>query len=66
MEHDESSDKRKFHSTKCLHKKIKAFLYQQLKSTPESSRGGKKEEARTTKRGRKQEIIEIRAEINLL
>jgi hypothetical protein len=43
MRHKESSAKRNVHSTKCLHKEITKFSYQQFKSIPESSRGKKKE-----------------------
>ena len=42
MGHNGSSAKRKVHSTKCLHKKIKKFSYQKFKSTPESYRKKKK------------------------
>jgi hypothetical protein len=34
--------KRKVHTTKCLHKEIRKFSYQQFKSTSESSRGKKR------------------------
>ena len=61
MGHNESSAKRKVHSTKCLHKEIRIFSYQQFKTTPASSR---KKEASSPKRNRRHEII--RAEINQL
>ena len=38
MKHNESSVKRKIHSTKCLHKEIGAIPKKQLNSKPESSR----------------------------
>jgi hypothetical protein len=60
----ESSDRRPIWSTKCLHKEIREFSYQQFKSTPESSR--KKRETSTPKRSRRQEIIKIGAEIYYL
>jgi hypothetical protein len=38
MGHNESSAKRKTHSTECLQKETGESIYYQLKSTPESSR----------------------------
>ena len=64
MGHNENRAKRKVHSTKCLHKEIRKFSYQQFKSTPESSR--KKKEANTPKGSKRQEIIKIRAKTNQL
>ena len=63
MRHNENSAKRVDHSTKCLHKEIRKFLYKQFKSTPECSR---KRKASTPKRSRRQEIIKIRTETNQL
>ena len=63
MGHNESSAKRKVHSTKCLHKEIRMFSYHQFKTTPASSR---KKEASTPKRNRRHEIIKVRAEIHQL
>jgi hypothetical protein len=37
MGHNASSAKRNFHTTNCLHKEIRKFAYQQLKSISESS-----------------------------
>lgn len=36
--HNESGDKRKVHSTKCLHKEFGEISYQQGNNIPESSR----------------------------
>jgi hypothetical protein len=63
MEHNESSAKSKVHSTKCIHKETKMFLYQQFKSTLESSR---EKEANTLTWSRRQKISKIRAEVNQL
>jgi hypothetical protein len=38
MEHNESSAKRKTHSSKCLQKETGQRIHQQLDSIPESSR----------------------------
>ena len=49
MEHNESSGKRKTHSSKCLQKKSRQSLHYQFDSRPESS---KHKEANTPKRSR--------------
>ena len=38
MGHNESSDKRKVYSAKCLRKEFRKILYEQINSTPEISR----------------------------
>jgi hypothetical protein len=60
MIHIGSSAKSNVHSLKSIHKEIRKFSYQQFNKTPESSRI---KEISTLKRKR-QEIINIRAEIN--
>jgi hypothetical protein len=65
MGHNESSAKRKIHSAKCLHNKIRKFSCQQFRSTYQSSRR-KKEIENTLKRSRNQEIIKIKPEKNQL
>ena len=61
MGHNESSAKRKVHSTKCPFKENGESTYWTLNSTPESS--GKKE-ADSPRKSRRQEIIKLRAKIN--
>ena len=61
MEHNESSGKRKTHSSKCLQKKSRQSLHYQFDSRPESS---KHKEANTPKRSRQWKIIKFRAEFN--
>jgi hypothetical protein len=50
MGQNESSAKRKAYSTKCQHKEIRKFSYQQFKSESESS-GGKKKKKQAHQRG---------------
>jgi hypothetical protein len=61
MRHNESSPKRKTHSSKCIQKETGKSLHQQLDSTAESS---KQKEANTSKSSRWQEIIKCMAEVN--
>jgi len=61
MGHNESSAKRKTHSSEGLQKEIEESIHQHLDSMPESSRTKK---ANTPRRSRRQEIIKLRAEIN--
>ena len=62
MGHNESSAKKKVHSTKCPIKENGEITHWRLNSTPESS--GKKTEADSPRRSRRLEIIKLRAEIN--
>ena len=62
MGHNESSAKRKVHSTKCPIKENGKRTYWRLNNTPESS--GEKKEADSPRRSRRLEIIKLRAEIN--
>ena len=55
MGFNESSAKRKTHSSECLHKAIGKIICYQLNSTSESSR--EKKDANTPKTSRWQEII---------
>ena len=48
MGQNEGTAKRKVHSTKCLHKEIRKFSYQQFKSTPKNSRKKKKDKEANT------------------
>ena len=66
MRHNKCRAKRKVQNIMSLHKEIRKSPYQQFKSTPERCREKKKKEASTPNRSRGQEIIKIRAEINLL
>jgi hypothetical protein len=52
------SAKRKVHSTKCLHKEIRKFSYQQFKSTLKPL--PRKKKSSTPKRSKRQEIVNIR------
>jgi hypothetical protein len=59
--YNESSAKRKVHSSKCLHKEIGEVSYQQLDNIPEYSRT---KESKMSKTSRWQKIIKPRVEIN--
>lgn len=62
MGHNENYSKSQIHSSKCLHKKVGEFSYQQLKNTPEHCR-----ENRITRNiSRLQEIINLKDKINRL
>ena len=58
MGHNESSAKRKVHSTKCLHKEISEISYWKLSNTPKNSR------AKRNKHTQEQEMIKFMIEIN--
>ena len=61
MGQDESSPKRKVHSTKFTLKGNREIIHRGPNSTPESFR---KKEAELLRRSRRLEIIKLRAEIN--
>jgi hypothetical protein len=61
MELNESSYKRKIHSTKRHGKESREILHYQLNSKPKSSRTKRNN---TGKRNRQQGIVKLRAEIN--
>ena len=62
MGHNESSAKRKVHSTDCPIKENGENTLWRLNSTPENS--GKTKETDSPRRSRRLEIIKLRAEIN--
>jgi hypothetical protein len=64
MGHNESSPKRKTYSSECCQKETRESMHEHLDSTPKSSRTkGKK---KSPKRSIQQEIVKLRAEINLV
>ena len=61
MEHNESSAKRKIHSTNCLHKEIGEIIYYNLTAHLKDL---EQKEANILKRSRKQATLKCRGEIN--
>ena len=62
MKHNESSVKRKIHSTECLHEEIGEIPYQQVNNMKVLEQKGEN----TPKMGRWQELVKLWTEINQL
>jgi len=56
MGHNESSAKRKVHSTKCLHKKLESYHTSNLKVYLKALEKKKRKEASILKRSKRQEV----------
>jgi hypothetical protein len=64
MEHNENSEKREIHSTKCLHNEIEVKLLLSASNLAAYVKVLEQKEANTPKRSRWQEIVKLTAEIN--